>query len=279
MKLDIIYEDKNLVAINKPAGLVVNRSDTVKNSKTLQDLIEEQISPFIELRKELTVNPDFIAGLSDNHEIPYNQLTEKQKKDLSYKDFIKRDGIVHRLDKDTTGVILVAKNYDTFLILQKQFADRKVKKMYIAITFGHIKDAKEGDLIIIDAPIDRNPNNREKFAVVEGGREARTEIEIVEKFETSLGKFSLVNCFPKTGRTHQIRVHLTAINTPVVGDFLYSGKTRYKKFEHLANRQMLHATQIEFFHPKTGKPIEIKAKLPKDMKDVLNLLNKNRINN
>lgn len=272
MNLEILLDDKNFVAINKQAGIIVNRSDTTKDTVTLQDLIEEQISPFIELKKELQKDPNFVSDLDVTRNIKYDDMTEDQKNALAYRDFIKRDGIVHRLDKDTSGVILVAKNYDTFLILQKQFADRNVKKMYTAVTYGVIKWAKKGDLVKVDAPIGRNPNNREKFAVVEGGREARTEFEVVDIIENDLGKFSLLNCFPKTGRTHQIRVHLASLNTPVVGDTLYSGKTRIKKFKDIFKRQMLHASQIEIFHPKTGKPLEIKAPLPKDIRDVLKLL-------
>ena len=273
MQLPILFEDKNLVVVNKPPNLVVNRSETTKDSITLQDLVEEQISPFIELKEELKRNPDFIEGLDEIPNKKYAEMTDEQKADLAYKDFIRRTGIVHRLDKDTSGAIIIAKNYDTFLILQKQFADRKVKKMYFAIVYESIRGAKKGDLIRVNAPIDRNPNNREKFAVVEGGRNAETEFEIVDIINNpELGTFSVVNCFPKTGRTHQIRVHLSALNTPVAGDMLYGGRTRSKKYKNIFARQMLHAYRIEFFHPKTGKQIEIKAPLPKDIKDVLKLL-------
>lgn len=239
----IIYEDDVLAVVNKPFGMVVNRSETIKSEDTLQDWSEKNINP-------------------------YTTQTEANK--YSWGDsFSSRAGIVHRIDRETSGIVLIAKSEKAFKVLQNQFYERIVKKEYTALVYGMIKEFENSERISVDAPVGRNPRNREKFAIVEGGREAVTVFELIEYIRGTYGDFTLVKCFPKTGRTHQIRVHLTALGYPVAGDKLYSGKKRVKTDSLLFNRQMLHACSITFIHPETKTEIHFSSNLPQDFKEVL----------
>ncbi len=238
--IGVIYEDGDLVVLDKPAGLVINAAETQKDNVTLQDLIA--VSDLIE-------------------------------EDPEYSEFRDRSGIVHRLDKDTSGIIIVAKTREAFENLQDQFKSRKVHKVYLALVYGVIKDLDVGETFEINAPIGRNPKNRQRFAVVEAGKEASTKFKLIKVINSKNdGKFSLLECYPKTGRTHQIRVHLTALGNSVVGDFLYSGKTRGKRDRHIFTRQFLHANKIEFLHPITGEQMKLESKLPADLANVLDYL-------
>jgi len=172
-----------------------------------------------------------------------------------------RNGLVHRLDKPTSGVILVAKNKESFEALQKQFADRTVRKTYIALAHGKVKDEK-GSII---EKVGRLPWKRTKFGVFEGGRDAQTDYEVVKY----VGNFTLLNLFPKTGRTHQIRVHLKHIGHPVVADNLYAGRKVNRQDRKWCPRLFLHASQIEFMHPVTREKIIVKSELPEDLKTSL----------
>jgi len=172
-----------------------------------------------------------------------------------------RNGLVHRLDKPTSGVILVAKIKESFEALQKQFADRIVRKTYIALAHGKIKDEK-GSII---EKVGRLPWKRTKFGVFEGGRDAQTDYEVVKY----VGNFTLLNLFPKTGRTHQIRVHLKHIGHPVVADNLYAGRKVNRQDRKWCPRLFLHASQIEFMHPVTREKIIVKSELPEDLKTSL----------
>ena len=190
--LDIIYEDADIIAINKPAGMTVHPAPGHPSS-TLVNAI--------------------LAHCAD----------------LSGIGGVLRPGIVHRLDRDTSGVILVAKNDEAHNALAKQLKERTVEKTYLALVEGTPKPA-EGT---IDAPIARDPRNRQRMAVIEGGRESVTAYKVVERFSG----YSLVEARPKTGRTHQIRVHLAAIGHPIVGDRVYG------KASKLVARQFLHAAR------------------------------------
>ncbi len=239
--LPILFQDEYLIAIDKPFGMSVAPSESDKDI-TVAEVITEQIG------------------------IPLD-----------------RAGIIHRLDKDTSGVLLVAKTQDMLGLMQEKFKGREVHKTYRALVHGQIEEEKG----IIKAPIARNPKNREKFGVFEGGRDSETRFEIekrltlpFEKIEEVLGAmtkkekvfyqgeatdYCLVKLFPRTGRTHQIRVHMKFINHPLVGDEVYTGKKLYRFDARWCTRQFLHAAAIEFEHPVTKVNLKIDAPLAEDL--------------
>lgn len=211
--LDVIFEDGDLLAINKPAGMTVHPSPG-HASATLVNAILARTS------------------------------------DLSGIGGVMRPGIVHRLDRDTSGVILVAKNDVAHQALAKQLKARTVEKTYLALVEGTPRPAEGA----IDAPIARDQQNRQRMAVLAGGRDSVTAYRVLERFRGT----SLVEARPRTGRTHQIRVHLAAIGHPIVGDRLY-GKT-----SPLAGRHLLHALRIAFAHPRTAAAMDLEAPLAED---------------
>ncbi|NMB91869.1 RluA family pseudouridine synthase [candidate division WWE3 bacterium] len=222
-----IYEDENIIVLDKPSGLVVNRSNTT-TEQTLQDILEEKYLFNIE-----------------------------SIDDTEYKD---RSGIVHRLDKDTSGVIVIAKNVDSFYFLQKQFKERNVYKEYVALVRGRIDD----ESIEINAPLARNPNNPLKYAVVSTGKYALTRINRIKNVSVEGNEYTLLKVAPKTGRTHQIRVHLSAIGHSVVCDQIYCANNLLKVDFTVFNRLMLHARTLGFSNPKTLKFQRFEAPLPVD---------------
>jgi 23S rRNA pseudouridine1911/1915/1917 synthase len=219
--LDVIYEDDAILVLNKPAGMTVHPA-AGRSTATLVNAL---------LGRETPVSR---AGGSD------------------------RPGIVHRLDRDTSGVMVVAKHDDAYASLARQLKSRTVDKRYVAIVEGTPSPA-EG---IIDAAIGRDPRSRVRMAVVEGGREAQTWYRVRERFAGA----SLLDVRPRTGRTHQIRVHLAAIGHPVVGDRLYGRGTMR------ANRQQLHAASVTFEHPTSGERVSFSAPVPPDMRALLRTL-------
>ncbi len=219
--LDVLYEDGDLLAVNKPPGMTVHPSPGHATA-TLVNAI--------------------LAHCSD----------------LSGIGGVMRPGIVHRLDRDTSGVILVAKNDDAHNALARQLKDRSVEKTYVALVEGTPKPP-EG---VIDAPIARDPRNRQRMAVLEGGRASVTHYRLIERLPGA----SLLEVRPKTGRTHQIRVHLAAIGHPIVGDRVYGKPSK------LVARQFLHARRIAFTHPRTGERMEIEAPLAADLEAALRTL-------
>jgi 23S rRNA pseudouridine1911/1915/1917 synthase len=221
MRLRIVHEDVHVLVINKPAGLIVHPGAGNPDGTLLNGLLAHEPA----LRK------------------------------------VPRAGIVHRLDKDTSGLMVVAKNVSAQAHLARQLAERTVKRTYLALVHG--TPPPQG---LIDAPIGRDPKLRTRMAVVNGGREARTHFKVLERFDAGRGAAALVECQLETGRTHQIRVHLQHIKHPLVGDPVYRRGAR----ENLPfPRQALHATALEFDHPKTGKTMHWKAPLPTDMKQLL----------
>ena len=221
MPLEVVYQDGDLVVINKPAGLSVHPGPGHPDRTLVNGL--------------LALCPD-IQGIGDGI----------------------RPGIVHRLDKDTSGLMMVAKNHQAHQSLSAQIKDRLVVKGYLALVTG--KPAQpEGQ---IDAPIARDPRHRKRMAVVLGGRESRTSYRVQESF---IG-FSLLELYLKTGRTHQIRVHLAHLGHPLLGDGLY-GRT-----SPLLPRHFLHAHHLGFKHPTTGVDLEFHSGLPKDLAAVVDLL-------
>jgi 23S rRNA pseudouridine1911/1915/1917 synthase len=238
MKPKIVFEDEEILVLEKPAGIVVNRAESVKG-ETVQDWLEE---------KQKTVDG--------------RQKTE------SPSDFVRRAGIVHRIDKETSGLLLVAKTPEAFENLQKQFKERRVEKQYLALVHGLV-EPKEGE---IRAPVGRLPWNRERFGVLAGGKEAKTTYVVISNFQSpnSKEKYSLLELKPKTGRTHQIRVHLKYWGHPVVADDKYAGRKTNRKDREWCPRLFLHASFIAFSHPKTGKRVEFISALPQDLKTAHN---------
>ncbi len=247
MNPKILFEDDHMLAVSKPAGMIVNRADTSKGKITLQDWIEEK---FPITKKENDTNKYIVDG--------YNK----------YDEFINRSGIVHRLDKETSGVILIAKDVETFINLQKQFKSGDVKKTYTALVHGKI-ELKRGE---VDAPIGRLPWNRTRFGMLPEGREAKTLYE-VDGYRNYNGEtLTLLSVFPQTGRTHQIRVHLQHINHPIFGDELYAGRKQGRDDRKILSRHFLHASKIAFKNPVTDEPFEIESPLPEELGEFLNSL-------
>ena len=231
--LDVLYEDKHLLAINKAAGMIVH------------------------------------PGAGTGEDTLVHALLSHCEGELSGVGGVERPGIVHRLDRETSGVMLVAKSDKAHRGLAEQFSERSLQKEYLALVTG-APALLSGS---IKKPIGRNPNHRHKMAVVEselGGRDAHTDWEVVEKF----GKVAaLMRCLIHTGRTHQIRVHMKALGHIVLGDEIYGWKpdSRLKK---QPPRVMLHAEHLIVTHPVTGKPLDLRAPLPADFKAQLTQLRK-----
>jgi 23S rRNA pseudouridine1911/1915/1917 synthase len=226
-EINKIFEDDDILVLDKPSGLIVNRSITAK-SGTLQDLLEKSYEFDVEEGEEETG------------------------------DFTERSGIVHRLDKDTSGVLVVAKNKKSFDNLLSQFKERKAIKEYLAVLCGNVRD----EVIEIDAPLKRNPKSPLKFAVVETGKEAFTRLERIKNINLNGKDYTLMKVLPKTGRTHQIRVHAAAMGYPVAGDSIYCSRILLESSLNQFGRLMLHAQKLGFYHPKTGNFIEFTSQTP-----------------
>ncbi|MER2519926.1 MAG: RluA family pseudouridine synthase [Bdellovibrionales bacterium] len=226
MDLKIVFEDKDVIVIDKPAGMVVHPAPGNRD-KTL-----------------------------------VNALLAHCGESLSGVGGVARPGIVHRLDKDTSGLMVVAKNDMAHQGLAAQFADRSLSRTYHAIIHG-VPTPRAG---IIDAPIGRHPRDRKKMTVIGKGRVAVTHYKVIEAFGTLA---SLVECSLETGRTHQIRVHLAHIKHPVLGDPVYGQRGAAKKGIPAFPRQALHAIGLRFAHPRNGKAMTFTSSFPKDMRDLL----------
>jgi len=224
--IEVLYEDKDIIVVNKPPGMIVHPIPS-HTSGTL-------VNALLYICKDL-------QGI---------------KGDL-------RPGIVHRLDRDTSGVMVVAKNDLAHTSLSRQFKDRVVEKTYLAIVKGSPRD-DEG---VIDLPLARHPVNRVKMTVLSDGREAITYYKVLRRYK-DIATLLLVN--PKTGRTHQIRVHMKHIGHPILGDKVYG---KHKQDEMLgAKRQMLHALILSFYHPRNSKRMKFIAPIPEDFRNVLKKL-------
>ena len=221
--IDILYEDSDIIVVNKEPGMIVHPLPS-KTSGTLVNAI---------------------LALCD---------------DLQGIGGVLRPGIVHRLDKETSGVMVIAKNDLAHNSLSLQFKNREVKKRYLAIVVGKVKE----DFGVIDLPIGRHPQLRVKMAVLSWGKKAITEYKVLRRFKNLA---TLVEVVPKTGRTHQIRLHMKSIGNPVLGDKLYGRGLKDEIFG--ARRQMLHALSIEFRHPRSGEIVRFNAPIPEDFKMVL----------
>jgi 23S rRNA pseudouridine1911/1915/1917 synthase len=218
MPLNIIYEDDDLLVVDKPAGLTVHPAP----GHTAHTLLNAILARFPHL-----------ASLGDSL----------------------RPGIVHRLDRDTSGVMAVAKNSSAQARLIEQFRARSVAKAYLVLVKGKLTPESG----VIEAPVGRDPRDRKKMAVVTKGREARTEYRVMKY----IGDYTLLEVRPETGRTHQIRVHLAAIGFPVVGDKVYGVKSPF------LSRQFIHASRLGFKLPSSGNYMEFKSELPADLAQAL----------
>ena len=212
--LDIVYEDNDLIVVNKPQGMVVHPA---------------------------------VGNMSGTL---VNALMYHCGDSLSAINGVIRPGIVHRIDKDTSGLLVVAKNNEAHLKLSEQLKERKAVRRYTALVNGNIKE----DSGTVNKPIGRSNADRKKMAVVMGGREAITHYNVLERF----GQYTLVECVLETGRTHQIRVHMASIGHSIVGDKTYG----IKKEKFNLEGQLLHARTIGFVHPKTGEMMEFSSELP-----------------
>jgi 23S rRNA pseudouridine1911/1915/1917 synthase len=251
--LDVVYEDADLAVVNKPAGMMVHAGSGQNEDERSKGTL-------------------------------VNALLFRFKK-LSSTGGDLRPGIVHRLDKDTSGLIVVAKNDRTHQALGEMFSDRQMKKTYLALVQGDV-ERKKGT---INAAVSRDPVRRTRMTTQpnDNARSAVSHYEVVRKLANRFGKFTLVKVRIETGRTHQIRVHMASIGHPVVGDTLYGGSgqltdqvasqaptskaaRRKAQPERLKlGRNFLHAAQLEFAHPKTGKLLQLEAKLPVELEDFL----------
>ncbi len=218
MPLAIVYEDNDLIVVDKPAGLAVHPAPG-HPSHTLVNAILAHCPQLASVGGSL------------------------------------RPGIVHRLDKDTSGLMLIAKNDRARLKLQSQIKERSILKRYLVLARGRLAPERG----TIEAPIGRDPRNRKRMAIVAAGREAITHYRVLRY----LNNYTLLEVTPETGRTHQIRVHLSAIGYPVVGDALYGAKSPF------LGRQFVHASYLRFEHPSSGRVVEFTSELPPDLEDAL----------
>ena len=227
--IEIIYEDSDIIVVNKPKGMVVHPANGNPDG-TLVNAI-------------MAICKDSLSGIGG--EI--------------------RPGIVHRIDKDTSGLLIVAKNDNAHVKMSEQIKNHEVKKTYIALVRGVFKENEA----TIDMPIGRSTSDRKKMAVNKNGKNAITHIKVLKRFD----KYTLLKVNIETGRTHQIRVHLSHIGYPIVGDYTYSnGKNEFDVIG-----QCLHAQKLEFKHPITQKDMCLEAELPQYFKDILDKLKDRKI--
>jgi 23S rRNA pseudouridine1911/1915/1917 synthase len=252
--IPVIFEDDYLLIINKPAGITINRAETTKHEITVQDWAEKR---FGITNQELRIKGEKNYG--------------EEGWDPSV-DFYKRGGIVHRLDKETSGVLVIAKTPEAFVSLQKQFREREVKKTYVALAHGVILPGK-GEIVV---PVGRLPWNRKRFGIVPGGRESKTEYSVLAHYKRAdiSDTLSFVELYPQSGRTHQIRVHLKYIHHPIFADLLYAGRKTARSDRKLLSIVFLHAEKIDLQHPDTSKRITFESPLPDDLVSFLNTLEK-----
>ncbi len=237
ISLDIVYEDSDLLVINKPKGMVVHPAAGNPGGTLVNALL-------------------YHCGSS-----------------LSGIGGVIRPGIVHRIDKDTSGLLVVAKNDETHIALSEQLKTHTVSRVYSAIAIGNFKEEKG----TVDAPIGRHPADRKKMAVLrnsESAREAITHYEVIERY----GKLTYIKCILETGRTHQIRVHMSSIGHPLLGDEVYGGiGTKFEvQNRRLIKGQCLHAGELSFVHPRTGETMHFEVALPSYFAELTEKLRKTK---
>ncbi len=270
MPLDVLYEDESLIVVNKPAGLPVhpgfgNRVGTLVNGIMWHCGQREPID-VLKRRESWDDDEDEQEEPADQPEL--DELASQEEEVL--RSSAVRPGVVHRLDKDTSGVMVIGKTYKATLALSEQFAARTVSRQYVALAWGVIRD----DERLIEGELGRSTRDRKLMQVVEhGGKYAATDVTVVERYDCA----TLVTCRLRTGRTHQIRVHLSSIRHPIVGDDAYGGReAAFNGVHHLyrpqaraalnaIHRQALHARTLAFDHPVTKKRMEFSTAVPEDM--------------
>ena len=238
MQPEIIFEDDHLFVLNKPSGWITNEADTT------------------------TTQPVVQTWLKENLKYPISN------------DETLRSGVIHRLDKETSGLLLVAKTAEAFTDLQSQFKERKVKKTYTALVHGNVKPS-EGE---IKATVGRLPWRRDRFGIIPGGRESLTKYKVIGNYvlpktnKPHLKTYSLVEFYPETGRTHQIRIHTKFIGYPIVGDEFYAGRKTARDDRRWCPRLFLHAGIIAFLHPANKEKLKYTSSIPNDLQTALNSL-------
>lgn len=229
MEPKVIFEDSEILVLDKPSGWIVNEAATTLNQPVLQSWIKK------------------------NYKFETATLAEY------------RSGIVHRLDKETSGILIIAKTKESFSDLQRKFKEREIEKTYLTLVHGKLTPSQGS----VSVPVGRLPWRRDRFGILPGGREAATDYKVRESFEKNGDLFSLAEVNPKTGRTHQIRIHFKYLGHPVVSDEFYAGRKTARKDRIWCPRLFLHATKIKFIHPKTDKKVEFSSELPEDLAKAL----------
>lgn len=238
--LDVIYEDNDVIVINKPKGMIVHPATGIYTGTLVNALLYHC--------------GDSLSGIGG----------------------VIRPGIVHRIDKDTSGLLVVAKNDEAHLSLSEQLKTHEVSRVYHAIVIGNVKEDKGR----IDRPIGRHPEDRKKMAVITDpmrqAREAITHFEVIERFQLPTGRFTYVKCRLETGRTHQIRVHMASIGHPLMGDLVYGGgNTKFEAVnKEIISGQCLHAKELELTHPKLNEKMRFESFLPSYFEELLDKLRK-----
>lgn len=273
MSVPILFEDTEVLVINKPAGLVVHsdgRSTSLTAGKTVEPTLVDWILKHYPEVKGVGESSKADSGFKI-HDSRWkteesSQIPVPESKLLNRESTIERSGIVHRLDRETSGVMVIAKNQKAFEFLKKQFQEREMEKTYRAFVYGEMKN-DEG---VIDRPIARSTSDFRKWTATRGRRGREREAVTEYKVLTRYGGFSFLDVHPKTGRTHQIRVHLKAINHPVVCDKLYASQ---RDCALGFNRLALHAFSLKFKLP-SGKELTVEAPYPEDFEAALKIMNK-----
>lgn len=237
MEPKIVFQDESFFVVDKPSGWITNSASTTKDQPVVEN------------------------WLAENFHFPiFNFQTL-------------RHGIVHRLDKETSGLLVIAKTKEAFERLQSEFKAREVEKTYIALLHGKL----EGDGKI-EATIGRLPWRRDRFGVFAGGRESLTLYKVLNFYPGNNAGHTLVEFYPKTGRTHQIRVHAKHIGHAIVADEFYAGRKTARNDRKWCPRLFLHAASIKFIHPVTNKTVEFKSELPPELQEVLDKISKSTNN-
>lgn len=229
MEPKIIFEDDSFFVVDKPSGWITNEADTTTTQPVIQTWVRE----------------NFDYPLKGDREL--------------------RDGIVHRLDKETSGVLIVAKTKESFEKLQAEFKGREVTKTYLALMHGKVEPL-EGR---IEATVGRLPWHRSRFGILSGGRESVSDYKVIKFYPGNNAGVSLAEFYPKTGRTHQIRIHARHIGHAIVADEFYAGRKTARNDRKWCPRLFLHASKIKFIHPVSGENVDFETDLPKDLQEVI----------